>query len=349
MPFDFASLVLVHHLAKRRQAQAQASPRQAALSALYASPVHATLSAPLSHPTAQALPHLALTLRPITAVKATTAGVRHPTPAEQAAQAVGLLKSQVQQVASSLAAKQAAYVAAHPKPAANAQPADIATWLKAGGLSPRAMFPEWQWHVLQKTPVPLGPLSAVSPLGPLEVGEAFATVQLGPNDVVLWYEHPSGAWAYYHHWGQDLGSILTSVANTVESVASQAAGVMGQVLQDVQTAASLIPGVGQVVNEVVTAAETALDALGGMKALAIALDTAYHAALAAVPGAEALAPMLDPIMGILKGIANGQSITKAALGQALQSVPTSPNFGSINPRSVASSLASWLASKVGIS
>jgi hypothetical protein len=346
MPMDLGSLLLLHVVQQRRAAKQQASQRvvrQNALAALHLSPVHVTFRAPLAHPA---------TLRPISVLVAHDTGVRHPTPAEVAQQLVQKSIEQAHEFLAQMVAKQQAWMIAHPRPDVHAQPSDVAAWLKAGGLSPRASFPEWNWQTIRKTSTPglgaiLGNVSSI--LGTvLEPGEAIAQVQLGPNDVVVWYEHPSGAWSYYHHWGQDIGQILASVASTISDAVSEAAHALDVVLKTVQTVASLIPGVGQVVNGIVTAAEAALDALGGMSGLQIALDTAYHAALAAVPGAEALAPMLDPIMGILKNVAGGQSITKAALGQALTSVPDQPNIGGLSPRSVAGSLASWLASKVGI-
>jgi hypothetical protein len=332
-------LLLLHVMQQRRAAKQQAPSqrvvRQNALAALHLSPLHVTFRAPLAHPA---------TLHPVSQPIGTGSGVKHPTPIEVAAQVVKQTTEQARAFLAQLVAKQQAWMIAHPRPDLHAQPADIAAWLKAGGLSPRFAFPEWGWQTIRKTSTPLAQfLGSV-----LEPGESIATVQLGPNDAVVWYDHPSGAWSYYHHWGQDIGQVLASVASTISDAVAEAGRALDQVVQVVQTAASLIPGVGQVVNGIVTAAEAALDALGGESGLQIALDTAYHAALAAVPGAEALAPILDPVMGILKNIAGGQSITTAALGAALQQVPTSPSFGSINPRSVASSLASWLASKIGI-
>ena len=344
---NFGPLLLLH-LAKQRAAQERArandgrSLRASALASMRLAPLHVTLRAPLPHPAAPGLPHLSLA--PVSRVVASDSGVKHPTPAELAAQVVAKTEEQARALLAQIVARQQAYLIAHPRPGVHAQPADVARWLKAGGMSPRAMYPEWGWQTIRKTATPLASIFGSA----LEPGESIATVQLGPHDVVVWYEHPTGAWSYYHHWGQDIGQVLASIASAIGDAIRDAENVIGTVLKTVQTIASLIPGVGQVVNGIVTAAEAALDALGGMSGLAIALDTAYHAALAAVPGAEALSPLLDPIMGILKGIANGQSITKAALGQALQSVPDSPNIGGLSPRSVAGSLASWLASKVGI-
>jgi hypothetical protein len=340
VPLDLASAFLVHrHLLRR---QASRAVRAAPLAALRASPLHLTLHAPLQHPA---------TLAPVSQLTAHDVGVRHPTPAEVATQTAKASVTEAERILAGILAKQEAWTIAHPRPDVHAQPSIIAAWLKAGGLSPRAAFPEWGWQVIRKTTLPLGALGIADPFGGgqhLEPGEAVAVVQLGPSDGVVWYDHPSGAWSYYHHWGQGFAQVLASIAQTVSDAVSHAAQLLGEALKAAQTAASLVPGLGQIVNGVVSAAEAALDALGGMSGLQIALDTAYHAALAAVPGAEALAPMLDPLVGTLEKVAGGQSITRAALGQAVAQVPDTPNVGGLSPRSVASSLAGWLASKVGL-
>lgn len=372
MGFDVPTLLVLRHF-QRAQQRARAV-RQAPLAALRSSPVHAVLSQPLPHPAAlapvphpAAAPHL-LTLK-VSQPVATDAGVKHPTPLEVAQQMVAKSLAQAQAILSQIESKQAAYLKAHPRPSATAQPSDIAAWLKAGGFSPRAMFPEWKWTVIRKTAqsglgAAFGLVSALTGQT-YEPGEAIAVVQLGPNDVVTWYEHPSGAWSYYHHWGQDIGQVLASMGSTISNAISDAAhavssavsevtSVVGTVLQYAQIAASLVPGLGQVVNEVVSVAETALDALEGESGLAIAFDSAYHAILAAVPGLEALGPALNPIMGFLKNLINGgmkgaeAAAVHTALGAALKQVPDAPSVGAYSPRSIAASLAGWVLSKLGV-
>jgi ABC-type transporter Mla subunit MlaD len=190
-------------------------------------------------------------------------------------------------------------------------------------------------------------------------------VQLGPNDVVTWYEHPAGAWAYYHHWGQDALQVIASLGNTIASAISDAqhalskvvndvTSVVGTVLQYAQIAASFIPGIGQVVNEVVSVAEAAIDALSGMSALAIAFDAAYHAVMSSVPGLETLGPFLNPMVDFLKNLINGgmagaeATAVHAALGAVLQKLPAEPSVGDYSPRSIAASLAGWVLSKLGV-
>jgi len=377
MPFDVPTLLVLRRFAQRQQAAR--AVRQAPLAALRSSPVHQTLSQPQPHPAAlappghpasapiAAAPHLAGIK--VSVPVASDAGVKHPTPQEVAQQMVQKSIDEAKAILAQMAAKAAAYLKAHPRPGATAQPSDIAAWLKAGGFSPRAMFPEWQWTVIKKTPTTglgaiFGNLSAITG-EVLEPGEAIAVVQLGSNDVVTWYDHPSGAWSYYHHWGQDIGQVLASMGSTIANAISDATkalssavsavtSVVGTVLQYAQIAASLVPGLGQVVNEVVSVAEAALDALSGMSALAIAFDSAYHAILASVPGLEALAPALGPIVDFLKNlISKGvkgmvASEVHSALGAALKQVPDAPSVGAYSPRSIAASLAGWVLSKLGV-
>lgn len=367
MPIDVPTLLVFRHLARKRAAAAQGgrAARQAPLAALRGSPLAVVLSAPLAHPSAYATakqsptPHL--TTLTVSKPVASDSGVKHPTPAEVAAQTAKASIAQAQAILAGIVSKADAWKKAHPRPSPTAQPATIAAWLKAGGLSPREQFPEWQWTVIRKTATPLGSL-----LGSLvEPGEAIATVQLGPNDVVVWYEHPAGAWSYTHHWGQDIGQVLASVANAITTAISDAAhavstvvsavtSVVGTVLQYAQIAASLVPGLGQVVNEVVSVAEAAIDAIEGESALAIAFDTAYHAVLASVPGLEALGPFLSPMVDFLKNLINGgmkglaSVAIHSALGDALKQVPDAPSVGAYSPRSIAASLAGWVLSKLGI-
>jgi len=345
LPLVFAALA---HQRRAAQAVAAKAPAQAALAALAASPAAQFLNAP---PAARAIqqgrqPGPARTV-------SQAAGVAHPTPAEVATLASKAHTAAAQASASSALAKSAAWLKAHPKPAANAQPADVAAWLNGCGMSPRAAYPEWGWHVIQKGP-PLTPPASFGNIAALiaqayEPGEAIAAVQLGSNDAVTWYQHPSGAWSYHHVWGEDWTQVLSDVASAVGQAVADAAKVVGQALKAVQTVASFIPGVGTVVNEIVAAAETAIDALSGDNALQLALESAYRAALALVPGAEALQPLLDPVVDTLKTIAGGKkAISKAVLSGLLSNVPDQPSVGSLSPRSVATSLATWLASKVGL-
>lgn len=275
-------------------------------------------------------------------------GVKSPTPSQIAEQLVAGEKAILNQVI----AQQAAWVKAHPRPSPTAQPADIAAWFKGAGGSLVHWFPEWGWKTIQKGPPALQGLasSLVPSLATMfEPGESIATVSLGPHDGVTYYVHPNGAWSYHHVWGEDWTQAISDAANAIGQAVSDVTQAVGDVLKVVQQVASFIPGVGQIVNEVVAAAETALDALSGANALQIALDAAYHAALAAVPGAEALSGILDPVVSVLRTMAGGkEKIAKAAISAALSDVPTSPGFGDINPRSVATSLATWLASKLGL-
>lgn len=369
MPFDVPTLLVLRHLQAKQAARARAT-RQAPLAALRGSPVHIALSAPLPHPAALA-PNAPPHIQPIkvSVPVASDAGVKHPTPQEVAQQMVQKSIDEAKALLAQMAAKSAAYLKAHPRPSSTAQPSDIAAWLKAGGFSPRAMFPEWKWTVIRKSPTTglgaiFGNLSALT--GELlEPGEAIAVVQLGSNDVVTWYDHPTGAWSYYHHWGQDIGQVLASMGSTIagaisdatkaiSSAVSTVTNVVGTVLQYAQIAASLVPGLGQVVNEVVSVAEAALDALSGMSALAIAFDSAYHAILASVPGLEALGPALGPIVDFLKNLIDkgvkGMAVAEvhSALGTALKQVPDAPSVGAYSPRSIAASLAGWVLSKLGV-
>lgn len=333
----FPEFLAAHLLiARRRAARAvSAAPARTAMAKLAAAPAHAILMrVPATHG-AQ--------------TQSTGAGVSRPTPAELASAAV----QQLEQLAQGIVAQKNAWAASHRKPTPNAQPADVAAWLTGAGISPRVAFPEWGWRVVQKGP----PLAIGGPLGSAvhaliasvyEPGEALAAVQLGDHDAAFWYVHPSGAWSYHHVWGEPWDQVLGDVATAVGHAVSEGAKVVGEAIHYAQIAASVIPGVGQVVNEVVAAAETALDALSGANALQLALESAYRAALAAVPGAEALTPMLDPVVDALRSMAGGQSITHAALAQVIARVPDSPSVGPLSPRSVAGSLASWLASKVGL-
>jgi hypothetical protein len=316
-------------------------------------PPHVVIRAPAPpHAPAPLHAFLPLHIAPLMARKPGTiaqeAGIKHPTPSEIAEAMVKHSQALLQGVLT----QQAAWLHAHPRPRANAQPADVAAWFRGAGGSLVHWYPEWNWKVIHKGPPALpGLVSALAPAlsSMFEPGEAIAQVQLGPHDGVTWYVHPNGAWSYHHVWGEDWTQAIGDAVKAVGNAVSSAAHVVGDVLKLVQAVASFVPGVGQIVNEVVAAAETALDALSGANALQIALDSAYHAALAAVPGAEALAPILDPVVSMLRTIAGGkQAITKAVMSSMLADVPTSPGFGDINPRSVATTLATWLASKVGL-
>lgn len=319
-------------------------PSPAAPAPIHIAPVH-----PPTPPPLHLLPlHAQALMTPKPGTVDVGGGVKSPTPSEVAEQMVQQAKALLAQVI----AKQNAWVKAHPRPAANAQPSVIADWFKGAGGSLVHWFPEWNWKTVQKGPPALSGLasSLVPQLASMfEPGESIATVSLGSNDGVTYYVHPNGAWSYHHVWGEDWTQAIADAANAIGHAVSEAENVVGSVLKDVQTLASFIPGVGQIVNEVVAAAETALDALSGANALQIALDAAYHAALAAVPGAEALATFLDPVVSTLRTLAGGKkAIGKAVLAAALKEVPDSPSIGDLSPRSVASSLASWLASKLGI-
>jgi len=271
-------------------------------------------------------------------------GVKHPTPTEALA---AKRTAQAKAMLDIMLAKHSSWLRTHPRPSPTAQPSDIAAWLNAGGGSPRAAFPEWNWQVVHKAPV-VHLLGLQMAIPGFEPGEATAAVQLGSHDSVIWYQHPNGAWKYEHRWGEDFGDVLSDIGHVMGQIASVATTVIDDAVKATQVVASFIPGVGQVVNGVIAAAETALDALSGATALQMALDSAYHAALAAVPGAQALSGALDPVIDALRRIAGGEKVSQAALQEILKEVPDAPKVGDLSPRSVAGSLASWLASKVGI-
>lgn len=376
-PFDFVTPLLAVHLARAHKARATAAaqaPRQQALAALRASPLHQVMSAPLAHPTALAMPHLVMP--PVSKPIASGSGIKHPTTQELALKVTAATPTAVKvpaqaqvdalkQLLANMVAAGVVYMHAHPPPAASAQPDVIAAYLKASGLSPRTVYPQWAWHVVQKanlSPALFDPLATAAG-GPLEVGEAVAVVQLGPSDGVVWVQHTSGAWSYTHHWGQDFGQMLSSVAASVIKAVSQGVSdvqhvvasvskVVSTVLDYAKIAASVVPGLGQVVNEVVSVAEAALDALGGESALAIALDTVFHAILASAPGLPALGPFVQPVVDVLKQILSGSSLTAAAvhtaIGDALAQVPDQPSVAGFSPRSLGASLAGWVVSKLGL-
>jgi hypothetical protein len=89
------------------------------------------------------------------------------------------------------------------RPAANAQPSDIAEWLKGKNLSPLYLFPEWGWSPTDK---------------PLEMHAAY---DLGDNDHVEWWAHLDGSWSYHHVWGGvNFGRALDTIVGVVAQLAS---------------------------------------------------------------------------------------------------------------------------------
>ena len=109
------------------------------------------------------------------------------------------------------------------RPAADAQPADVNTWLNEAHLSPFFAFPEWPWTTSGDT--------------------ATAHYLLGPNDGVTWTATSDGLWQYDHKYGgTDLGQILDSVVSAAAIGADLAGFVfLGMFLHTAQAAADHEP------------------------------------------------------------------------------------------------------------
>lgn len=155
----------------------------------------------------------------------------------------------------------------------------------------------------------------------------------------------------------DIGKIASGVVSAVSNVANTVAHAVssvpwGDIIHDVQAAVSVVPGLGTAVSDVVAAAESAYDAAAAALSghpLEGAIDAAYNFALGSVPGAAALHPILDPIKSTLMNIVvKGEPVDSALLDGVLTSVPDSPRFGPISPRSVAASLAHMIVGHLGV-
>jgi hypothetical protein len=120
----------------------------------------------------------------------------------------------------------------------------------------------------------------------------------------------------------------------------------------VQSAVSVVPGLGTAVSEVIATAESAYDAAAAALSgnpLEGAIHAAYNYALGAVPGAAALHPVLDPVFNTLMNLViKKEPVDSALLDGVLSAVPNEPHFGPLTPRSVAASLAHMIVSHLGI-
>lgn len=86
------------------------------------------------------------------------------------------------------------------RPAANAQPSDVKTWLDANNVFPLFAFPEWGWTV--------------------NGNEATASYSLANNDQVTWTADNAGNWHYDHAWGGfNVGQVLNAIASALAIVA----------------------------------------------------------------------------------------------------------------------------------
>jgi hypothetical protein len=155
----------------------------------------------------------------------------------------------------------------------------------------------------------------------------------------------------------DIGHIASGVVSAVSSVANTVAHAVssipwGDIVHDVEAAVSVVPGIGTAVADVLAAAESAYDAAAAALSgnpLKGAIDAAYNFALASVPGAASLRGVLDPIKNTLEDMAfKKEPIESAILNGLLDSVPDSPKFGPLSPKSVAASLAHLIVGHLGL-
>lgn len=146
--------------------------------------------------------------------------------------------------------------------------------------------------------------------------------------------------------------VVSSVSSAVSSVAQAAGSVpWGDIIHDAESVVSLVPGIGTAVSDVVAAAETAYDAaadLVGGHPIDAAIDAAYNFAMASIPGADAFHGILDPVISVLKKMADGgEPPMSDALQAVLSAVPTSPSVGPLNPQSIAASVAKLITTHMG--
>jgi hypothetical protein len=165
--------------------------------------------------------------------------------------------------------------------------------------------------------------------------------------------HPWIVGDFFSDVANAASGIVSSVSSAVNSVAKAAGSVpWGDIIHDVEGVVSVVPGLGTAVSDVVAAAETAYDAaadLVGGHPLDAAIDAAYNFALGSIPGAASLHPILDGVVGELKKIADGgEPAPSDALNVILAAVPSSPSFGSLNPQSIAASIAKLVTSHLGV-
>jgi hypothetical protein len=121
------------------------------------------------------------------------------------------------------------------------------------------------------------------------------------------------------------------------------------VAHQVEAVTSVVPGLGTALSDVVATAEVLYDVLRSGNLLEAALRAAYDYALASVPGAAALKEYIDPVFTVLVDIVvKGQKPTAAIIAAAVAQAPTTPGIGKLNPRSIAASLATFVASKMGL-
>ena len=121
------------------------------------------------------------------------------------------------------------------------------------------------------------------------------------------------------------------------------------VAHQLEAVTSTIPVLGTAVSDVIATAEVIYDAVKSGNLLVAALDAAYQYALSNVPAAAELHTFIDPVFHVLVDIAvKGMSPTKAVITEAVNQAPAEPAFGNLSPRSIAASLAAFLASKLGI-
>ena len=154
-----------------------------------------------------------------------------------------------------------------------------------------------------------------------------------------------------------IGHIVSSVVSDVSHVASaigKVANVVpwGDIIHGVQAAVSVVPGLGTAVSDVVAAAETAYETAAAVLSgnpFEAAIHGAYNFALATIPGADALRILLNPVVNQLIALTGKKEpIDDAVLDSLLAAVPDEPRFGSLSPRSVASSLAHLIVAHLGV-
>lgn len=122
-----------------------------------------------------------------------------------------------------------------------------------------------------------------------------------------------------------------------------------QVAHDVEAASSTIPVLGTAAADIIATAEVLYDAVTSTDPLEAALRAAYDYALASVPGAAELRRFIDPVFDVLvRIVVQHQKPTAAVIATAVDQAPTDPSIGSLSPRSVAASLASFVVSKTGL-
>jgi len=188
---------------------------------------------------------------------------------------------------------------------------------------------------------------------------------------LAWAAHPFSQLATSAY--QEINAVLQAVANTlpqpwkggvedlkgtIDWLAGQAAmalndpnGIIQEIpWQDiadaVEAATSSVPLLGTAVSDIVASAELLYQSITAANPLVAAFDAAYDYLMSSVPGLAALDPILQPVLGVLRNIMAGQSLTKAILNEALAQVPDVPSIAGYTPRSIAASLAAFIVTKL---